>query len=238
MSSNIRFFSAGPLTVIAIIALIILVIILIPLLLLGIIGAAFTRMGFSWVAALAVVFLMLAGSAVNIPLYRVKREVLRVVHDGTMEFGSDTAFSHGQPWVTNVSLNLGGAIIPIMVSAYLIHQAVLIPGTSLLLPVCTGIILVSGITYLSTRMDPRTGIHVPLIVPALTALLIAYVVSGGPGATASVSAFVSGVAGTLIGGNIARLPQVKDLETGDVSIGGAGTFGSVFICCLLPALIA
>jgi len=238
MSGNIRFFSAGPLTVIAIVAIIGLAIILIPLLLFGIISVAFTRLGFSWAAALAVILLMLAGSAVNIPLYRVKREILRVVHDGTMEFGPDTASSSGQPWVTMVSLNLGGAVIPTMIAAYLVHQAVLVPGTSLLLPVCIGIIIVSGMTYLSTRVNPGTGFRVSLVVPALSALLIAYIISDGPGVTASVSAFVSGVAGTLVGGNIARLPQVKDLEVGDISIGGAGTFGSVFLCCILPAMIA
>ncbi len=61
MGDGVRFYSAGPLSVFLIILLIALVIILIPLLILGIIGAAFTRLGFSWIAALAVVLLMLSG---------------------------------------------------------------------------------------------------------------------------------------------------------------------------------
>ena len=77
MAGNIRFFSAGPLSVLAIVLLIVLVLLLIPLLILGIIGAAFTRLGLSWIAALALVLLMLAGSFVNIPIYRIRRDMVR-----------------------------------------------------------------------------------------------------------------------------------------------------------------
>ena len=66
-------------SVLAIILLIGLVILLIPLLILGVIGAAFTRLGLSWIAALALVLLMLAGSFVNIPLYRIRRDMIRAV---------------------------------------------------------------------------------------------------------------------------------------------------------------
>jgi len=222
----------------AVLVLIGLVVILIPLLLLGIIGAAFTRLGFSWIAALALVILMLAGSAIDIPLFRVRRDILRTVHGGTMVFGSGTSAGAAQQWESMVSLNLGGAVIPALASAYLLFKAASVPGTNLTVPVCGGVILVTAITFLATRVYPGSGIHVPLIIPALAALLAAFFFSGGTGVTASVAAFVSGVAGTLIGGNVALLPRIRDLETAGVSIGGRGTFGSVFICCLLPALIA
>ena len=238
MNGNVRFFSAGPLTLVAILILIVLVIVLIPLAIFGIIGAAFTKLGFSWIAALALVILMLAGSAVNIPLYRVKRDVLRAVHSGTMEFGSGMSIHSDQPWETLVSLNLGGAVIPVLVSVYLVDKAASLPGTALLAPLGAGVVLVSCAAYFATRIDPGTGIHVPLILPALTALVVAFLVAGGPGVSASVAAFVAGVTGTLIGGNIARINRIKELEVGSVSIGGAGTFASVFVCCIHPALIA
>jgi uncharacterized membrane protein len=82
------------------------------------------------------------------------------------------------------------------------------------------------------------GIQVPLLIPGLTALLAGLLLAGGIGLTAAVTAFVSGVTGVLLGGNIANLHRIKDLEVPEISIGGAGTFGSVFICCMLPALIA
>jgi uncharacterized membrane protein len=100
------------------------------------------------------------------------------------------------------------------------------------------IILVASITYVSTRYLPGSGIQVSLIIPALTALLAGLMLSGGTGLAAAVTAFVSGIAGTLLGGNIAQIFRIKDLDVPTVSIGGAGTFGAVFICCILPALIA
>ena len=87
-------------------------------------------------------------------------------------------------------------------------------------------------------MVPGAGIHVPLLIPGLTALLVGIIFSGGAGLTAAVTAFVSGTIGTLSGGNIANLFRVSDLEIPEVSIGGAGTFGAIFICCILPALLA
>jgi uncharacterized membrane protein len=41
-----------------------------------------------------------------------------------------------------------------------------------------------------------------------------------------------------MGGNLSHLYRVRDLEVPEVSIGGFGTFGAVFLCCVLPALIA
>jgi uncharacterized membrane protein len=238
MSDGVRFYSAGPLSVFVIIILIVLVVILIPLLILGIIGAAFTRLGFSWIAALAVVLLMLFGSFVTIPVYRIRRDMIRVSQDEATVFGVCVPCASGQVWDTTISLNLGGAVIPVCVSLYMVYRAILITGTSLVFTVCAGITIVAIITFVSTRLVPCAGIQVPLLIPGLTALLAGLLLAGGTGLTAAVTAFVSGVAGVLLGGNIANLYRIKDLEVPEISIGGAGTFGSVFICCMLPALIA
>ena len=238
MSDGVRFYSAGPLSVFVIILLIALVIIFIPLLILGIIGAAFTRLGFSWIAALAVVLLMLFGSFVNIPVYRIRRDTIRVSHNEATVFDECVPCASGQVWDTTISLNLGGAVIPLCVSLYMVYRAILITGTSLFFTVCAGITIVAIITFVSTRLVTCAGIQVPLLIPGLTALLAGLLLAGGIGLTAAVTAFVSGVTGVLLGGNIANLYRIKDLEVPGISIGGAGTFGSVFICCMLPALIA
>ena len=238
MSDGVRFYSAGPLSVFVIILLIALVIILIPLLILGIIGAAFTRLGFSWIAALAVVLLMLFGSFVNIPVYRIRRDMIRVSHNESSVFDECVPCASDQVWDTMISLNLGGAVIPLCVSLYMVYQAILITGTSLFFTVCAGITIVAIITFVSTRLVTCAGIQVPLLIPGLTALLAGLLLAGGIGLTAAVTAFVSGVTGVLLGGNIANLYRIKDLEVPEISIGGAGTFGSIFICCMLPALIA
>lgn len=238
MTGGIRFVSAGGLSVLVILLLVGLMILLIPLLFLGVIGAAFTRLGFSWITAIAVVLLMLFGSYVNIPLYTIKREMVRVSPDTTSLYSADTPWSPAPVWDTLISINLGGAIIPICISLYLLYQAVHITGTSLLVPVGAGIAIVALVTFVSTRQIMGVGLRVPLIIPALTALLIGLLLFGGAGIPATVLAFVSGTIGILLGGNLAQLHRIKALDVADVSIGGVGTFGAIFICCILPALIA
>ena len=237
MAGGIRFVSAGALSVLVILLLVGLVILLIPLLFLGLIGAALTNLGFSWITAIAVVLLMLFGSYINIPVYTIKREMVRVSPD-TTPYRADTPWSPAPVWDTLISINLGGAILPICISLYLLYQAVIITGISLLGTVGAGVALVALVTFVSTRPVPGVGLRVPLIIPALTALLMGMLLFGGAGIPATVLAFVSGTIGILLGGNLAQLHRIKALDVADVSIGGAGTFGAIFICCILPALIA
>jgi uncharacterized membrane protein len=238
MAGGIRFFSAGPLSVLAIVLLIGLVILLIPLLILGIIGAAFTRLGLSWVAALALVLLMLAGSFVNIPISLIRRDMIRATPLDPA--GNELAVPFAAPpvWETVISVNLGGGIIPVGIAAYMVYQSVLVTGTTLLMPIAICAALVMVISFVSTHEIAGVGIRVPFIIPALTALLAGVLLSGGTGLTAAVTALAGGTLGTLMGGNFAHLFRVRDLEVPEVSIGGFGTFGAVFLCCILPALIA
>jgi uncharacterized membrane protein len=238
MAGGIRFVSAGALSVFAILLLVGLIIVLIPLLVLGIIGAAFTKLGFSWITAIAVVLLMFFGSYVNIPLYRIKRDMVRIYPYTTAVSGSDSPWPADPVWETLVSINLGGAILPVCISLYLLHQAMSITGTSLLVPVGAGILLVAFVTFFATRPVPGAGLRVPLFIPALTALVMGMILFGGAGIPATVVAFVSGTIGTLVGGNIVQLYRIRDLDVPDMSIGGTGTFSAIFICCILPALIA
>jgi uncharacterized membrane protein len=238
MTGGIRFFSAGPLSVLTVILLTGLVIMLIPLLVLGIIGAAFTRLGLSWIAALALVLLMVFCSFINIPLYLIRRDVVRACPPGAGRNELPVPWSIPPVWDTRISVNLGGCVIPVCIAAYLVWQAVLVSGIALLLPVgiCTG--LVAALSFGSTRELTGVGIRVPVFLPALTALLAGFLLSGGTGLTASVTALAGGIFGTLAGGNLAHLFHVRDLDVADVSIGGYGTYGAVFLCCILPALTA
>ena len=238
MSNGVRLYSAGPLSIIAIILLIGLVIIVIPLLFLGLVGAAFTRLGFSWIAALAVVLLMLCGSFINFPLYTIRRDMIRA-GSGDLSFESAAAPWAPQPvWDTVISLNLGGAVIPVLVSVYLLYRAVGLLGTAILGPIGIGIVIVTGIAYFATRSVPGYGIKAPLFIPGLAALLCGLMLTGGTGLLAGVTAFVAGTAGTLLGAGIAWLPRAKELEVPQVSLGGSGMFGAIFLACILSALIA
>jgi uncharacterized membrane protein len=238
MSDRVRLLFAGPISILLIIILVGIAIILIPLLILGIIGAAFTRLGFSWISALAVVIFMVFGSFVNIPLYRIRRDVVQVSRNETSDFDLCVPCASTPVWDTLVSINLGGAVIPICVSLYVTYETIVIVGTSLIFTVFMAIALVGIIAFISTRLVTCSGIQVPLLIPGLTALLAGLILTGGTGLSAAVTAFVSGATGVLLGGNFANFYRIKNLDVTAVSFGGAGTFGSIIICCMLPALIA
>ncbi len=236
--ADVRFFSAGPLSAFAIILLIALIIILIPLLVLGIVGTAFTRLGLSWVTALALVLLMLAGSFVNIPLYSVRRDMIRATPLDSAGNEPGIPFAVPPVWETLVSVNLGGGILPVCIAACLVYQGAEVSGTILLVPIALCAAIVTGISFFSTQEISGAGIRVPLVLPALTALLAGIFLTGGTGLSAAVTALAGGTLGTIAGGNLAHLFNVRDLEVPQVSIGGSGTFGAVFLCCVLPALVA
>src|SRR4030042_416130 len=171
LSDGIRIFSATPISVIAILILLVLFIFILPLFILGMIGAAFTRLGFSWTSALAVVVLMIIGSFVTIPVYRIHRDIIRVLRNDILDQGTGVSCSSPDVWNILVSCNLGGAVIPAGISAFLLYKAILITGNSLVFSVIAGIIIVAVITFVSTRLVPGAGIQVPLLIPGLTALL-------------------------------------------------------------------
>jgi uncharacterized membrane protein len=238
MSNGIRMHSVGPLSVLALILLVGLVILIVPLLFLGLVGAAFTRLGFSWIAALALVLLMLFGSFVNIPLYRIKRDMIRVDNAAQPFAGAGNPFAPPPVWETVISLNLGGALIPAAVSIYLLYRATAVADVAVLQPVAVGIVIVAVIAWMATRSVPGYGLRAPLFIPGLAALLCGLLLTGGTGLSAGVTAFVAGTAGTLLGAGIAQLPRIQDMEIPKVSIGGAGMFGAIFLACILSALIA
>ncbi|MFY9750908.1 MAG: DUF1614 domain-containing protein [Methanoregula sp.] len=241
MPDSIRLYSAGPLTLIALLVVIGLVVIIVPLLFLGLAGKAITSLvGLSWLTATALVILILLCSFVDIPMWKVRRETIRVPHSGMGQFPDEvTTGEGGGLWETTIAVNLGGAILPLVLSVYLLDRASLVmSGDMVYLKVLAGILLVAAIAYVTTRPMVGVGIRAPLFIPGLTALLCGVLLAGGPGLSAGVIAFVSATVGTLLGANIAHLYRVGDLEVPRFSIGGAGTFGAIFIGCLLSALIA
>jgi len=239
MAGGIRYLSAGPLTALVILLLIVVVICMIPLVFLGIIGTAFTRLGLSWIASLALVLLMLAGSFVNIPLFRFRRDMIQAVPLDA-EGNELVSSSESRPvWETLVSVNLGGAVIPLLIAAYLVYQAVVVNGIPILVPVALCTVACFVVSFFSAREVQGVGIQISVLIPALTALLAGLLLSGGgAGLAAAVTAFAGGIFGMLAGGNLAHLPGVRNLDAPEVSIGGNGSFSSVFLCCILPALIA
>lgn len=241
MPSDMRVYSAGPLTIIALLVIIGLIVIVVPLLFLGLVGKAFTNLvDLSWITATALVMLILICSLVNIPVWKIKKETIRMPHSESGQFPDMfTPTEVGGIWETSIAVNLGGAIIPVAMACWLLYKASdVMTGDTLYLQVAVAILIVAAIAYVTTRPVVGLGLRAPLFVPGLTALLCGILLAQGLGLSAGVIAFVSAVFGILLGANVAHLPHVGDLEVPQVSIGGAGTFGAIFIGCILSAIIA
>src|SRR2546428_2048772 len=165
---------------------------------------AYRKVGVHPRYAFAVMLLSLLGSQVNIPLYQAS--------GGTV-----------------VALNVGGALIPILVSLYLVAH------TGMLGRMLIGTAVVAVIVHQLAYVIPGAGIAVPMLMPPLIAAGVALILAFR---RAPPVAYVSGSMGTLVGADLLNLRQIGRLGAPLVSIGGAGTFDGVFLTGILAGLLA
>jgi uncharacterized membrane protein len=130
---------------------------------------------------------------------------------------------------TTVAVNLGGAIIPTVVSLYLIRS-----HPQQLLQAFLGVLITAAVVHLVARKVPGLGITTPAFIPPVTAALSAYLLSP---TSPNVIAYVAGTLGTLIGADLTNLRDIATLGAPVVSIGGAGTFDGVFLSGIIAALL-
>jgi uncharacterized membrane protein len=212
-----------------IVAFAFLLFVLIGLLELGILGYAYERMGIPHRYILLVLFLSLIGSAVNIPVAQLPPE--QMVSDRFVDFfGVRYVVPVAQQWPgTVVAINVGGALIPVIISFYLMAKNRLYVRSAL--AVATVAIGVHQVA----RPISGVGVGVPLFIPTVFAVLAAIVFSSQN--TAPV-AYVSGSLGTLIGADLLNLGRVHGLGAPVASIGGAGTFDAVFLTGIIAVLLS
>jgi len=126
-------------------------------------------------------------------------------------------------------LNVGVALIPILVSLYLLVQ------TGMYRRMLIGVSVVAAVVHSLAQIVPGVGIAVPMIVPPLVAAGVALPLAFR---RAPPLAYVSGSMGTLIGADLLNLGKIARLGAPVVSIGGAGTFDGVFLTGILAGLLA
>jgi uncharacterized membrane protein len=196
----------------------------------GIISYAFDKIGIPSEALFSLLLLSWIGSWVNIPLARFPAE------DSVMEevvvrvFGQRYVMPQwSQPRQTVLAVNVGGAVVPTLLSLYLLTQA-LAP-----LRVVVATAAVTLLTYWWARPVAGVGIVVPMLLPPLSAALAALLLVPQQ---APLAAYVAGTMGTLIGADVLHVRQVTKLATPVASIGGAGTFDGVFLTGIIAVLLA
>jgi len=221
--------------------LVALVIILFPIVFLTAIGATFTKLGFSWREALLILLLTLAGSFVNVPVRTLESRAAPAYDRYVAVYGR--FYRIPEPVQRTVlAVNVGGALIPLAISLYLLYDSVVISGGYLVMGLAlAGVAVVTVVTKLVARPVPGLGIATPFFIPPLAALIAALVLSTFAGevpAAAVIIAYVSGTLGTLIGADLLNLGHIAELGAPMASIGGAGTFDGIFLSGIIAALLA
>jgi len=180
----------------------------------------FERLGLSPEATILILLLMLVCSSINIPL--TKRKLVYVSKRSF--FG---LFKTPKLIASGIAINLGGAVIPIILCFYFLSK---VP----LEPVLIATILMILISKLLSRPVPGRGIAISAFIPPLFAVLFAIILAPE---FAAPCAFISGVLGTLIGADILNLHKARKLGPGLLSIGGAGVFDGIFLVGIISALL-
>lgn len=191
---------------------------------------AFVKLGLPPELGLTVLFLSLFGSAINLPVTRIKSEVpvrdlWPAIYWGVLRIPEQRFHNE-----TQICMNLGGCLMPVTLSIYLFANSTL--GV---FPAMLGITLVSIISYAFSRPVPGVGIAMPVLVAPVSAALTGLLIS--PELSAPL-AYISGTVGVLIGADLLRIKDISKLGTPYASIGGAGTFDGIFITGIVAALLA
>ena len=190
---------------------------------------AYESLGVSSNAAIFLLFATLIGSIFNIPIAELPPE--RVVSDQIIDFfGMRYVVPVVSDWGgTVVAVNVGGAVIPTMMSIYLlIKRELWAKGL-----VATAIVAL--VIHWMANPVPGLGIAVPVFMPVLVTAIVAVILSHEESAPL---AYISGSLGTLIGADLTNLDKVRGLGAPVASIGGAGTFDGIFLTGILAVLLA
>ncbi|MDY6986273.1 MAG: DUF1614 domain-containing protein [Candidatus Thermoplasmatota archaeon] len=198
------------------------------------VNAVFTALGLPPWTAYALFITSLAGSFINIPMKTIEVEEVRYKVDTFLGRLYPVRIVEPASRKTTIAINLGGAIIPIAISSYvLIEKAYGWPSFLL------ATILMITICYSFARVVPGVGIVMPNFIPPISACFIALFASllFGCLELAPFVAYFSGVIGTLAGADLLNLKKISKLGARMVSIGGAGTFDGIFITGIFSVLL-
>ncbi len=212
----------------AILILFFLVLFLPVLFLLGylnILTAGFGQLGISPEMTLFILFFILIGSSVNIPLTKKKT----ILSKESYFFGM---FSRPVMKVHCIAVNVGGAIIPVLLSFYFLFQ-VYNSGFSIT-RVLIATVLMTIVAKFYARVVPGKGVVLPIFIPPLFSALFAFLLMSE---FAAPCAFISGTLGTLIGADLLNLKKMRK-SGGFLSIGGAGVFDGIFLTGIVSALMS
>jgi uncharacterized membrane protein len=197
---------------------------------LGVIRIAFDKLGLSPESAYLLLMCTLAGSLVNLPLFSLKAD--SAVPPPIPPELARWPFFKLLPFTgkTIVAVNLGGAVVPVAFSLYLMAHNPLTP-----FHIVAAVTVVAAVAHTVSRPIPGIGIGMPTLIAPIAAALTATILN--PEQRAPL-AYIGGTLGVLIGADLVRLKDIRKLGAPIASIGGAGTFDGVFVTGLVAVLLA
>lgn len=136
----------------------VLLVLLVFLIELRVLAYAYRKIGVPPRYMFAVLVLTLVGSHFNVPLYSVKVPRLAPVESVTTMGRTYLVPPAIKPGTTLVAINVGGALVPVLVSLYLFVRS------SLYVRMLIGIAIVTVVTHAFARVVPGVGITVPMLL--------------------------------------------------------------------------
>jgi uncharacterized membrane protein len=210
--------------------LVILVVGLVILIELRILRYAYMRLGVGPGVALLLLFGSLIGSYFNIPITVLPGPP--PVQSGQIVdfFGMSYVVPVVVSWPgTVLAVNVGGALIPTVMSAYLVVRY------QLWVKAAIATTAIAFIIHSMATPVPSLGIAVPVFAPVVSTAILAFILSRE---YAAPLAYIGGSMGTLIGADLSNLDKINGLGAPIASIGGAGTFDGIFLTGILAVLLA
>lgn len=210
-------------------ALFLFFILLVFLVQLRILQYAYEKVGVSQQYIFILLLISFLGSSINIPVAQLPPE--RFYTERVMDF---FGMRYIIPAVTErqgtvIAVNLGGAVIPAILSIYLIVK------NKLYLSSLVAVGIVTVVVHMMSYPVPGVGIAEPFFIPPMITAIVAIVVSRQH---AAPLAYIAGSLGTLIGADLLNLSMIRGLGAPVASIGGAGKFDGIFLTGLIAVLLA
>ncbi len=194
---------------------------------------AFEKTGFTRLQFLLILGVALVGSYVDIPVWQLRNTKPTVVVREVRAFWVTYRIPQYAltQVTTTVAVNLGGAIVPIVVTLVLLNA-----HPSIWLGALVATLLTSVAVHAVARYVDGVGIVSPTLLPPIAAVVFSL-----PFVSMSylaITAYIAGTLGTLIGADLTNLGKISEGGTHVASIGGAGKFDGIFMTGIVAVLIA
>jgi len=204
-------------------------VVLVVLIQLRILRYAYMKLGLGPGMAMVLLLGSLIGSYFNIPVTVLPGQNIR---SGEVIdfFGMQYVVPLVEHWPgTVLAVNVGGAVIPTIMSTYLVLRY------QLWLRASIAVIVIALIIHVMATPVRGVGIAVPVFAPVVVTAILAFLLSRD---YAAPLAYIGGSMGTLIGADLMNLDRINGLGAPVASIGGAGTFDGIFLTGILAVLLA